>query len=109
MNIIPFKDIPAFKERVTLDNVTIQFVFHWNTRAESWQLDILDTDENLLVGGIRLVIGWDLFTGYAGRGLPPGQLWIIDTTEDTSNIEFEDFTGDRQLSFLYLTEEEAGI
>jgi hypothetical protein len=56
---------------------------------EGWVLSISDTKDNLILGGIRLSVGARLLGKYKAScpKLPPGEIWILDTTEHYEDAE----------------------
>jgi len=88
---IPFKQFPSFKERVSLDGVAYQLFFNWNVRGEFWTVTFAQTDDTVLAGAIKLVIGIELIGQYPDRGLPPGELEVIDTTGTIDRPGLYDF------------------
>lgn len=85
--VIPFStELSNFSQQITLDNSIFRFDFLWNSRGEQWNLSVLDVDLNPLVEGIKLVLGYPLFDQWVDRGLPPGELFAIDTTGDEIKI-----------------------
>lgn len=107
MNRIPMKTFPAYTMEVTLDLIPYRFDFHWNYRGEFWTLNVLDREQQSLVMGIRLALGFDLFDLYPDRGLPPGQLFVVDPTGSEVEIGRNDFTNGRELEVIYVTENES--
>lgn len=104
--IIPFQTASAFSEQVILDGTTYIIDIFWNSRQDAWHITFKDTSLNVLVAGIRLVQGVELLEQYPDRGLPPGELYIIDTNQDLEDIGRNDFTNDRNLLFMYIPENE---
>jgi hypothetical protein len=56
---------------------------------ESWYMSILDTNENIILGGIRLVHGIDLIDKYRAIApkLPSGVLSVMDRENDPKTAE----------------------
>jgi hypothetical protein len=69
-----------WKMAVDLSGVRYQFYISWNTRMVSWYMTILDINDRILVGGIRLVPDVLLLRKYRASvpELPPGDLVIFD-------------------------------
>jgi len=104
MIAIPFQDSPSFTEEVTIDGVVYLFEFNWNSRGEFWSMSIYDRDQNPLVLGIRMVIFHELIGQFVDRGLPPGELYVIDPSEDMTELEQDDLLSRAYL--LYFEEDE---
>jgi len=69
-----------WKMYVTLSGVRYQLYISWNTRMENWYMTILDVNDKILLGGIRLVPNVLLFEKYRASvpELPIGDLVIFD-------------------------------
>jgi hypothetical protein len=103
---IPFKEAPSFIEQVTLDGSPYQLKIYWNTRSRFWTLAIFDLEDNLLLGGVKLVLGVDVLGGHPQAELPPGEIWVVDRGGGLSDPAYEDFWGDRGLLLLYAEEDD---
>jgi len=78
-----------WKMSVTLSGVRYQFYISWNTRLENWYMTILDVNDNVLLGGIRLVPYVNLLEKYRASvpELPPGDIGIYcEGKTDTDEI-----------------------
>jgi hypothetical protein len=88
--------MPRWEVQVDLSNVRYKLNVSWNTRAESWILTIMDTNDRLILGGIRLSIGNDLLAKYRAScpNLPPGEIWIADLTGryETAELTRDNFS-----------------
>lgn len=105
MVTIPFLDFPYFKIEVELDGTPYSLSFKWNSYGGFWSVGFKDIAQNELVNGIKLVLNYEHLKQFPDRGLPPGELWVIDPSSDTSKIQQYDFLNDR--CFLnYVTEDE---
>lgn len=94
-----------YRQRVSLDDVSFELRFRWNTRMRAWFVDIADEDGVVLVYARRCIIEWTLLRQSRHlAGIPPGEFVNIDTTNrDVPPIE-NDF-GTRVL-MMYLDESE---
>lgn len=106
MREIFFIDYPSFRQEVTLDGTPYIFETSWNSRGSFWTLTIYDREENILIGGIKLVLNYEMLLIHPDRGLPPGTLMVLDYSGRTDPIEQDDFVGSRRLQFTYLTEDD---
>ena len=48
-------EYPRWTQKITMGGSLYKLYFSWNERQEIWQLSISDSDDNLLLGGLRLV------------------------------------------------------
>lgn len=68
-------------QTLVLDGVRITLEFYTNKADGSWYLDCYATDGTLLVAGIAVVTGLDLWYPYRYKtGIPPGQLFVLPQT-----------------------------
>jgi hypothetical protein len=51
---------PSFIETIDLENVYYKFKFSWNNRDTCWLLDIYDINDIVLIGGVKLVVDYEL-------------------------------------------------
>lgn len=105
MNEIPFFTFASFIQELTLDGIVYKFLISWNSRGKYFTMTIKDFEDVTLVGGIKLLLNAEPFHVHPDRGLPPGQLWVIDTTEKNIVIGRDDFTNGR-LKLIYVEESE---
>jgi hypothetical protein len=105
MLIIPWQDKPDFLEEVTIENVPYVLRFIFNSRGNFWTMDFLDRDQNDIINGVRLVLGEEFLRQHPDIGLPPGMMFVIDETGDTTPIEQNDFFSGR-VNLMYVTEAE---
>lgn len=109
MITLPMFDAPFFKYSTVLTENEFILWFKWNTRGEYWTMDIYDIDENPLILGVKLIIGYPLLTnrGYKIDG-PPGDFWVLDTSIETMFVEpgRNDFTNNRGIVLIYVGADE---
>lgn len=83
INIIPItKDVPKFKERVTLGANTYGLEFRYNSRMDRWILDLLDDSDVAIVNGQPLLLGVPLFDEYVGANAFEGTLFLLNLESD---------------------------
>jgi len=84
---IPFSNRFAnFSEEVILDGVSYRLDFTYNVRSRQWSMSVLDIDLIPLIEGIPLVLNFNLFAQYPGRDLPPGEFYVVDTTDKEESV-----------------------
>lgn len=74
------QNVPSFSQRVELDGAEFVLTFDWIGRSGSWALSIADAEEEEIVSGIAVRLGWPLLGRFVGSRLPRGELFAIDTT-----------------------------
>ena len=90
MVTIPLRALPQYTQEVTLENVPYRMVFRWNTRGAYYTVDIQTAEGVLLVAGLKLALDAALLRRHPGRGLPPGELVVIDPSGSFVPIAFGD-------------------
>lgn len=90
MQIIPFKDPSAWREQIQLTGVIYFLQFTWNSLNEFWVMDILDSNEDPLVVGVKIVVNLSLLSPYTVQGLPSGDIVcqnIVGTSDDIGRFD----------------------
>lgn len=84
-------EYPRWTQKVELSGSLFKLYFSWNDRMAMWQMSISDADDNLLIGGLRLVCGVDLLKKYRESvpKLPSGLLIIIDKLHNEQTAELD--------------------
>lgn len=96
---------PNYEQRTTLDGREYVLRFRWSERSESWYLQLLDSDENVLTGMVRIVLNLDLLRLHRNvDGIPPGEIRAVDASGDELRPGFNEL-GER-VRLLYRTESE---
>jgi len=103
--VIPFDNtFSNFSEEVTLEDVSYIFNFTYNGRSEQWSMSIHDIDDNHIVDGIALIMNFNLFDQYRTADLPPGEMYIVDTTGLEEKVTRENMGS--ILELVYIPEDE---
>lgn len=85
--------LPAFTQRVQLDQVEYAFEFRWNDRAASWFF-LLSDSTGALICSRRLLVNWPLLGSLVRDGRPAGELIALDLQDLGTPIGLNDL-GDR--------------
>jgi hypothetical protein len=96
---------PRWEMSVDLSGKRYQFNIAWNTRMACWIMAISDTSGNLLIGGIRLVLGCSLLDKYRAfvPDLPPGDLMLLDRENKMETAELNRDNFATRFAFTYST------
>jgi len=98
--VIPWPSGAAWRQELTIDRRVYKLRARWNTSREYWSLDILTRNEEPLVLGRKLVLGWPVTFRDQDERLPRGQLIPVDPSGSLERIHRNDL-GDRvQLLFI---------
>jgi hypothetical protein len=108
IQVIPLyaNSTPRWKVRVDMSNRRYYLYISWNSRMKGWSMTIMDTDEKILMGGIRLVVGSLLLEKYRAScsELPPGHLMLIDREDKLETAEPDRDNLTARFALIYVTE-----
>ena len=92
MITITMHDNNDFMQSAELDGVAYQLKFGWNSKSESWTMDIRTAKNVDIVRGVSVVPNFPLLSQYRrySKGLPAGEL-IAVSTQVAESIGREDF------------------
>jgi len=97
-----------YRQRVSLDGVAFALRFRWNTRAQSWFVDVFDEDGNVVVYARKCVIEWTLLRQSRHlASVPAGEFINIDTTNRDVPPGKSDFGSRVLMMYLDASEVEA--
>ena len=97
--IIPTRiDLEDYEVEVELGDTSYLLRFTWNYRSEYWFLTISDTDSNVIVGGVKVVVGKPLLAEVSNEDAPAAEILAVDTSGANSDPGLTDL-GDRVLLF----------
>lgn len=101
--LIRIPDAARWRQDVQLEGRLYTLSGWYNTRMETWFMDLALSDDEIILRSLRLVLNWPLFYGsnYDPR-LPPGNLYVVSPSRqqktDPSRESFRD--GDVQLVYV---------
>lgn len=78
---IPLRQNPdqrSTDQELTLDGVRVRLLARYTALADRWYLDTLDLSDTVIVGGLALVPGVDLWLPYKHLAIPQGALFVSD-------------------------------
>jgi len=88
--------------QIILDAVVYTLKFSWNTRQQSWGMDIYETSTNtLLIQGIKIEVDWMPVFRYQIENFPPGDFIVIDTSGLQVPPERTEFGTDARVKLMY--------
>lgn len=82
---IPLEKFENYDFEIELSGELFSISVRYNKRMERWIMDISDLSDNLICGGIPLVIGSDLLADYARDNLPKGEMYILNFKSQYEN------------------------
>jgi len=99
-----FPEFARFKQNVILDDVQYTLKFDYNGRGDFWSMSFWTLDDELICGGLKVVLNYELIRLYKGYGLPPGEMYALDTTDTEVDVDRDNFGHNVQI--LYTPESE---
>ncbi|WP_186650094.1 phage baseplate plug family protein [Fluviispira vulneris] len=80
-----------FEISVPLDGIVYNLEFYWNIRAQRFFLSLYDSNNNLIISSVPIILNFPLFYQYKNSNLPKGFLYAVDTTGKSIPPKLEDF------------------
>lgn len=74
MELIPFKLPAQWRASITLDNIQFNLIFRWNAMNQYWVMDILTSEDEPVIFGVKLVTNYNLLAQYSMNNKPPGNI-----------------------------------
>lgn len=98
---IPFGSGPSSFVDIAIQNFVYRFRYKYNARFDYWALGIYDTDDNILIEGLKIVLNYNIIAQYVDRGLPQGKIIAIRINDSTDRITRDELlNGSVLLSFF---------
>jgi len=69
----------------TVDEIVLNIRIDYNTRAETWYIEIYDEFETLLLGSRALLLGYNIFNNKDLSDLPDGILFTINFLSENTD------------------------
>ena len=96
-----------YKLDMNFNSTTFNLAFYWSTREATWYMDLMDSNSNAILMGIKLVPSIVLLRQYPFvRIILGGDFYLLDlsASPQTSDLTYDNF-GNRYI-LNYLTEAE---
>jgi hypothetical protein len=103
LQAIPTGADPLYTQTTALDGTPYAMRFTFNQRAASWYLDLATLDGEPVASGVKLVCLWDLLQRCASPLRPPGKLYVLSATTDTSTPGLVDLLPTGRCTLVYIT------
>lgn len=112
INVTPSTTLCSWTQETTLEGVDYVLAFNYNQSEDCYYLSIADanaTDGSFLVPSMKLITGKALLRRWNGAATPwpPGEMWPISTSADTSVAKLGEL-GSR-IILLYATSDDPGL
>lgn len=76
--------LSTYRQVTALDGVDYQLVFDFNQREGKWYFSLLNIEGNHLMTGRKVVSQWMLNALETSEDLPPGALYCLDSTAEST-------------------------
>lgn len=98
-------ELPSYVQRLTLEGREYVLAFDWNEREGRWFFDLLDSEEEPLAAGLKVVVGFPLLRRRkTDPRLPPGDFFAIDNSGTGRDPGFEELGARVVLCYLEAAE-----
>jgi len=101
---IPLRTLTEYTLDVSLEGAAYKMRVKWNYRGQYYTLDFLTKEGVELVTGMKLTLNASLLRRHPGRGLPPGEIVVVDASGDNSVITIDNL--ENRVQLVYMTEAE---
>lgn len=100
-------DSPNYVQRTTLDGREYLLRVLHNARENVWYMTILDTEEQVIKAGIKVVTNWPLTRKFKHDvRMPPGEFFAISQTRDRSSPKLGELGADQRVRLFYFEQSE---
>ena len=72
--------------RTTLDGVDYTLEWRWNARSSRWWVQL--SDDTGVIAYVPIVAGFPMIRSVTGTRRPPGELFVVDLTENGREPSF---------------------
>jgi hypothetical protein len=79
-----------FSQTVSLDGIDYQLQYKYNDRESFWYFNLLDTEDNPIKTGIKIVSNWPFLRNVVNTTRPGGELIGVDTRQPPLDPGFDD-------------------
>ena len=86
---------------ISLDGTLYVLRLYWNIRQETWQMDILASDNVPLIRGIKIMPNWMPLFRFQIENFPPGDFIIVDTSGTGVPPGRTEFGTNKRVKLLY--------
>jgi hypothetical protein len=95
---------PFYQQTTVLESVQYVLSYAWNQRCSAWYLSIADANSVDIYNGMKLICNMGLLFKCSDPRKPPGQLYVVSSTNDVSPPGLQDLaTGSGRCSLRYVT------
>ncbi len=89
------------KLELSLDGILYRLRIYWNIRQSSWSMDIAESNDNVLIQGIKIESDWLPVYRYQITNFPPGEFIVVDTSGQGLPPTRDNFGTDGVVKLMY--------
>jgi hypothetical protein len=97
---------PHFIQQTQLDGVFFGFRVYWNEREAAWYFDLLDSSNNPITLGRKIVAKYPLLHRCIDERRPAGELYVIDLSNTGIDPGLNEL--DKRIVIVYYDADEMG-
>ncbi len=99
--ILYSENTARWKSQFDLGDSRFTLYFSWNSQCEYWEFSLMNDNDNLIVGGLRLVTLIDLFEQYRNllKKLPSGKLSLVPRNDVVTKLTRDNLNSDFALMY----------
>lgn len=94
---------------VQLDRRVYTISAAWNTRMETWAMDLDTADGIRLLTGVRVVLEKALLPRWRTEAMPPGELFVVCPSGRCRHDPGRDFSGANDVFLVYREIDDAEV
>lgn len=95
--VIPFSDSPFAFIDIPIQGFVYRFRYKYNSRFDYWEVGIYNTQDEVLIDGLKIVLNYNIIAQYVDRNLPEGKIIAIRVSGTTERITKEELLDGRVL------------
>jgi len=96
---ITLKRQPRYSKGVELSGVNYFIDVNYNTKTQRWYFSLQDSQKNVIVRNVKLVLGRDLLLPFRSRNIPPGMLFVVRRDSLDRDPNFSDIPDKARLLY----------
>lgn len=105
MQAVPTDTTPYYQQQTNLDGDDYLLRFRFNSREQTWYLELLQTDGTLLAANLKLVCNSLLLANLVNTDPPLGDFIVLDATGGNAPPGLLDLDPDNGRCTLYYLEQ----
>lgn len=88
MRVIPWQRGAAWRTETTIAGKTIRLAFRYQARNGFWYMRVLDTSDDVIISGVKMVRNYKLLYRVQDDRLPEGQFVVATQSQEPGRFDF---------------------